>query len=288
MVSDFHHVWSRGEVVIFRERDDYRYFLNHLSSALSSFKIQCLAYSVMSTHVHLILRTRDEEALKLCLSNLSKLYSIHFRKKYGESIPKGCFVFQYSDDKERFESQKNKLLYVLRNPVHHYSKLSPLSYEFSSAKYIFLKEILGEFEYKRHLSSLTEVKELSKRQVADLVGEKGVPENYLYDKISDMISPLSFVNVGDIKGYWGDNIKSFLYDMNSMSNDASSESIQEGTLEMMCNKYDDTEVCAIIAQYVWDWKVETFTKFSPAQKEALIKILKSKYIPPMQIKRCLW
>lgn len=288
MVSDFHHLWSRGEVVIFREKDDYRYFLNHLSSALSSLNIKCLAYAIMSTHIHLIIKTLDEEAIKQLITTLTKVYSIHFRKKYNESIPKGCFDMQYSDEKLRFEGEKTQVLYVVKNPVHHFSKVSPLCYDFSSAKYIFLEEILGEFEYQRFVGSLISVKELPKRHVINLVGEKGVPEDYLYDKISDMISPLSIIDVEEVKAYWGEYFRNFLYDMNSLPKDASSENIQEKELEMQCKKLNDIEVCELISEYVKKWNVGTFTKFSAAQKEMLTKIFLNQSIPAAQIKRCLW
>lgn len=287
MQSKFHHVWSRGVKVIFRDRDDFNFFLNHLAVALFTSRIKCLAYSIMSSHFHLIVQTKNEFAIQQLITIISRAYSMHFRKKYLCSIPPLSFEIQYSDENEDFVSMRSKLLYVLRNPVHHYTTDSPLSYEYSSAKYIFLKQILGEGNSMLYMNALQPLSKVSRRELRTVLGDNSLPDTYLYNSIDKSISPLSFLDIPTIQAYW-ETFKQFMFEMNTLPKDNSDEQIKENILETRTDRFNDLKVCSLIDSYVKEVGECSFLTLSSAQKEILRTKLLNKFITRPQIDRCLW
>lgn len=78
MKPNFHHIWSRGVKVIFHDRDDFKFFQNRLAIISYNCHIKLLAYSIMSTHFHLIAEGNDIVEIEQFITLISRCYSLHF------------------------------------------------------------------------------------------------------------------------------------------------------------------------------------------------------------------
>lgn len=78
-----HHVISRGvaKCRIFSETPDYKFFIDVLGSLLKESGTQCLAWVLMPTHFHLLLRT-GKRPLTWLMHRLLLRYSLHFNHRY--------------------------------------------------------------------------------------------------------------------------------------------------------------------------------------------------------------
>jgi putative transposase len=76
---------SRGvrKQAIFRDGDDRRVFLSVLSTVVNRHDWSCLAFCLMSTHYHLMIRTPDAN-LAAGMQRLNGNFAQGFNRKYGE------------------------------------------------------------------------------------------------------------------------------------------------------------------------------------------------------------
>jgi REP element-mobilizing transposase RayT len=78
-----HHVISRGieRQNIFRDRIDREEFLRRLKTALEKTDCQCIAWSLMPNHFHLLIRT-GRSTLSELMRRLLSGYAIYFNRRY--------------------------------------------------------------------------------------------------------------------------------------------------------------------------------------------------------------
>lgn len=79
-----HHIIARGinRQKIFNNNKDRSEFLDRLEKALQETQCQCLAWSLMPNHLHLLIRTR-KKSLSDLMRRICTGYALYFNKKYG-------------------------------------------------------------------------------------------------------------------------------------------------------------------------------------------------------------
>jgi putative transposase len=78
-----YHVFSRApnKSPLFRDDEDRELFLRYFKRAQNRYPLECLGYSLMTTHYHLQVKTL-ESPLARTLHNLNTLYAGHFNYRY--------------------------------------------------------------------------------------------------------------------------------------------------------------------------------------------------------------
>lgn len=81
-----YHVIARGieRRQLFKEREDYRFFLDHLSEVLVATQIDCYAFCLMPNHLHLLLKQKSIP-ISRAMRRLLTRYALYFNKKYRRS-----------------------------------------------------------------------------------------------------------------------------------------------------------------------------------------------------------
>lgn len=112
-----HHVIQRGNrrQVIFTSDQDRQIYLRYLTAACSSNSVACLAWCLMSNHVHLILTPPSADALRATMSSTHTRYAQWINRSQDESghLFQGRFLSYAMDDAHLIASAR----YVENNPV---------------------------------------------------------------------------------------------------------------------------------------------------------------------------
>ena len=101
----------------FREEDDFRVAMNYVAIEVARRpEVVVLAFILMSNHVHLVLKGREEDVTAFIYS-FKQRYSIYYRHKYGvnELLRRNDIQFEpifYAD-----EAVERVIAYTLMNPV---------------------------------------------------------------------------------------------------------------------------------------------------------------------------
>mgnify|MGYP006205848243 CR=1 FL=1 len=138
-----YHVYTHanGKDLIFREEENYRYFLNKLIKYIIPIA-EIYAYCLMPNHFHLLLRFKkigeilnidEHKYLMKQFSNLLNSYAKAYNKRYNR---KGSLFLDYLKRKKvSDEKYLVKLLhYIHNNPVKDKTVSAPEDYYFSSAR----------------------------------------------------------------------------------------------------------------------------------------------------------
>ncbi len=82
-----HHVIQRSHdgIALFRDDEDYRYFLNVALQATRQFKSAIHAYVLMPDHIHFALTPSDEQGLSRMMQYIGRYYVPYFNRKYQRS-----------------------------------------------------------------------------------------------------------------------------------------------------------------------------------------------------------
>ena len=187
---------------MFRHKEDYIRGINCLCLAAHKTDSTLLAYSFMSNHAHIGVRTECPEML---IRHFRYPYNRYFNNKYGHQGRLG--------EKEFFKMEIDGLYhlltviaYILRNPLHHGVAATPFGYRFSSISALFSEE-LGRF-YEPELMPV-------KSQYLYLPEGVRLPSGYRMDT-SGLILPESVIDVADMEHQFS-TARTFLYYMNRLS-----------------------------------------------------------------------
>lgn len=143
--ESYYHIYSRGinKELVFREKEDFEYFLSLLKRYLSDGTlkngarvaypgfsgISLLSFCLMQNHIHLLIYQDDAPLIGRFMKSLMTSYGMYFNKKYQRIGP----VFQSSYKATLIDSDSY---------LHHISRyihLNPRrwrSYQFSSLAYL--------------------------------------------------------------------------------------------------------------------------------------------------------
>jgi REP element-mobilizing transposase RayT len=115
--TELWHVFARGtrRLLVFRDDEDYRQFLQIMSYSLRQSGARVLAYALMINHYHLVLEATSEELTAL-MRRLNKTYSRYHNKRYD--LTGHTFDGPYQTYRQRSPLLSlATLAYVFANPV---------------------------------------------------------------------------------------------------------------------------------------------------------------------------
>lgn len=113
-----YHIYNRGnrKGIIFKENDDFEFYLSRLKKCLKKYDFSLIAYCLMPNHIHLLLKQNEEYTPSKLMLSLHTSYSMTFNKKYGTV----GHIFQ-GRYKQRIVKENNYLqvvvVYIHENPV---------------------------------------------------------------------------------------------------------------------------------------------------------------------------
>lgn len=112
-----HHITQRGNrrLPVFFSDDDRREYLVLLAAAAQASGTRCLAWCLMTNHVHLILVPADADGLRAMLGEAHRRYTrmINFREGWRGHLFQGRFASYPMDDAHLMAAVR----YVEMNPV---------------------------------------------------------------------------------------------------------------------------------------------------------------------------
>lgn len=83
-----YHIYNRGvsKWRIFKEEQDYRFFLHRLSRYKKKYDVEIVSYCVMPNHFHLLARSPyKDECISMFMKSLQLSYAHYFNFKYKHS-----------------------------------------------------------------------------------------------------------------------------------------------------------------------------------------------------------
>lgn len=153
----------------------------------------------MSTHFHAIVETADSDDIGYFQSKLKKVYGIYYNHKYKYSLSNN---FKISNNRiEGYNELRTKVLYVLRNPTHHYVSLLPLKYKYCSAHSLFADEITSEMLLQQNNNAYRNPADLKYREHRAIFGRDSVPNKCMINA-NGMIAFESFINIKRARALW--------------------------------------------------------------------------------------
>ena len=171
-MKKFYHVCTKGleDDVIFRKDTDYVAGMNFGPISLLGLAIKILAFTLMSNHFHFLLYGTYDEVVAF-IETYKSLIGRYSRHTYGvpeilRRIHTGVYAIGDS-----LEELKQKLAYVLNNPVAAGVNVFPLLYEWGSGRCYFVE--CNSRDVQTELSSFT-----VREQVKMLHSNKRLPQDY--------------------------------------------------------------------------------------------------------------
>lgn len=152
-MGEYYHIYNRGneKKEIFREQDDFRFFLERIKKYLFPEKFKqrvrellpsntfsLISYCLMPNHFHLLIRQNTEIPVTALMRRLGTSYSMYFNKKYQRVG--GVFQDQYKmvlvDD--------NRHLIWLSAYIHQNPKVANLVSDLKDYPWSSYNEFLGQ------------------------------------------------------------------------------------------------------------------------------------------------
>ena len=280
-----YHIYSEGDLVLFRDNSDKIYFNNKYAVASYKTSVDTLGSCILSTHFHTVADADNEEQVEELEHILKVSYGMYYRHKYGHTIGNN-FRIKHSRVVGK-ENISDKLVYVMANPVHHFISESPFTEQFSSASYIFTKENMPLVFRKAVAGYVTTLGKLTTRRRLELLSKDSLPDDYYVDP-EGFILPNSFINVAKARAYFNGSIRRFRYLVDTSLKDKNKKDIDECRQSVLCDGVDDEKVCAIIDRYAAECGHQSFHYFSEKELKWIQSDLRSRGISQEQCLRCLW
>lgn len=130
-----YHIMSRGnrKSELFRNKNDYNYYLNILKLTKADYPFSLSAYCLMRNHVHLQLKTKEVEIWNI-MRQINSYYAKYFNKKYDLV----GHLFQGRYRSKLIEDQAYNIgvsRYIHLNPVKAKIVSDPADYKWSSYRF---------------------------------------------------------------------------------------------------------------------------------------------------------
>ena len=117
LVDGFFHITARGvaRMTIYRDEDDFTWFLRLLGAVVPRFAWQRHAYCLMPNHYHLVLKATVND-LSRGMQRLNSLYAQGFNQRYERTghLFQNRFGARMIDSEDYLEDACE---YVINNPV---------------------------------------------------------------------------------------------------------------------------------------------------------------------------
>lgn len=283
MTRIFGHICNKRNIVLFRDTQDCVSINNKIALAGLQCQVQILALTIMSTHVHIVIMADCLDKINSFMNTIQKTYSMSYSRRYA---PVALTSFKLVFHKAlSAQDLRNKIVYVCRNSVHHYVTIFPFAYRFSTARYYFWNEIMGDEDMlKRDLVKISELSLTARRKISFSIP---IPDDWLVDR-DFMISPLSFLDLSLAREIWRGKTGSFLVDMNKELKDEDGNIITEDIMEFRASLAGDFKVCSLISEALHEKGIASIHHLDSTARDQIARMLKYQGIAPEQIRRCLW
>lgn len=304
MRKTYHLCLSAGDHgLLCRREEDYVRMVNCICIAALRTETVVLAFSVMSNHVHLCIRSYDPEKF---MKTLRYMYTRYFNSRYhrrGRLGERNHFVLEL----DGLHHILTAIAYVLRNPLHHGMSATPFGYAYTSANAIFRKALGKTLPLALERKSMY-------RYLPEACDE--IPSAYRMD-VTGMLFPDDVIDVSEVEHLFA-TPRSFLYYMNRLSGkqweeeqskdlsgtcpvtlDDIEKGIDVQTVQEMLaaehgkadyNAVSDITICQMIDDYIADHCPEcrSVYELSPESVQSIMRQLHIKYsFPKPQLLRCL-
>jgi REP element-mobilizing transposase RayT len=174
LVADgIYHVFARGNGrdLIYRDDVDRRIYLRLLKKVVDTTNMRCLAYCLMTNHVHLLVQTPDAN-LDTAMHRLHSRYASGFNQRH-----RTCgHVFQGRYGAVRVTSDGQLLAvltYIARNPVEAALCDAPIDWPWSSFSCVVRATASRAVDVDRLLAHLDDDSTRALRRYVDLCNLKG-------------------------------------------------------------------------------------------------------------------
>lgn len=130
-----HHVVQRGnrKQPTFFQAQDYDRYLYYMNKFCTLFKVEVLAYCLMTNHVHLIVVPASEKTLSKAIGEAHRFYTLYINKQFGWKghLWQGRYFSCPMGDKHALMASR----YIELNSVKAGIVQSVVDYPYSSALY---------------------------------------------------------------------------------------------------------------------------------------------------------
>ena len=171
-----YHVMNRcrKDEIVFREKDDYYFFVDLLQEIGEVWKARTAAYCLMTNHYHLLIQTPDAN-LSRCMRHINGVYTQYYNRKYH--CDGQLFRGRYKSVLVDSDSYLLELVrYIHRNPLEAGLVEDLASYDWSSHKSYLSNAKKWEWLYKEFvLGMFSENSAESKKKYMEFV-QKETPE----------------------------------------------------------------------------------------------------------------
>lgn len=217
----YHICFTSHQEVLCRSYKDYCMMFNCIAQAVLKTRSNLLAYSVMSTHVHMVCECESPSDL---VKRIRSSYTQMFNHRYGRKGTLGEESF-FRDQLEGRRHVTTAISYVVRNPLHHEVCANPYAYPFSSVSQYF-KNSMDRFAPD---FGNTGGKGVCK---SDIIREGNVlPENVCFWRQSGMIRMEDVVDNVMTEGYFG-SYRAFMYGLSRSDYERWSEEQYEDNVDL--------------------------------------------------------
>jgi putative transposase len=132
----YYHIINRGNNrdIIFKENDDYLYFLELITRHKKEHQFNLFHYCLMPNHFHFLIQTGDATGFSVFIKKISLSFYYYFKKKYN--LVGHLWQNRYKSQpvgKDEYFIQCGK--YIELNPVRADIVNHPKNYAYSSYKY---------------------------------------------------------------------------------------------------------------------------------------------------------
>lgn len=145
-------------------KDKEKFFQKHF--AAKGTLVDIIAYCLMPTHIHLILKQLKKDGISIFMRNVLDSYTRYFNIKIKRKCPLWESRFQrvwVNTDEQLLHLSR----YICLNPVTAYLVDKPQDWEFSS-----YKEFLGEVEEKERICNYSEVLDIKPQRYKEFVNSQ--------------------------------------------------------------------------------------------------------------------
>ena len=134
------HIYNRSvaNLMLFKNDDDYLYFLNKIKPNIIKYQASVFAYCLMPNHFHFLLRQNGDKPVYQIFNDLNNSYVQYFNKKYSRR----GHVYQGSLQHKKV--RKERYLIALCQYIHYKPKEAGLVNNISEWKYSNYLEWIGQ------------------------------------------------------------------------------------------------------------------------------------------------
>lgn len=190
--AKFYHVYTKGieSSIIFKDREDYIVGMNYIPIYIMRYKLQLLAFVLMTNHFHFVVYCMEAEAWNF-IDSYRMVLSKYLSRKYGGHKFMKNHERTCKEINLEFEGLKKTIAYVLNNPVKAGYGFSFQNYEWGSAKCYFPSA--------DPLADTRSLSELGTREAYRMLKTKTKIDKLLRINARGYIEPYSYICVGYVE-----------------------------------------------------------------------------------------